>query len=313
MKRYTIDEAAKALGIDTVTLGRWLSGAHLAAFPDPDSHEYVLDQQQVDQLALQHGLQARAMPGDDRQQSQSLQQEGKISDVPTAHLQQGNRANPVPAPPPPPQNGTPAPGAGGSVPFVPPVPQQEVTGQLPPADGGARNRQAAQELDVVPEVPPIKLDAPVITIGRFPNNMVVLNNPQVSGYHARLEQALPFESADAQRSRGSGVADSHSQAPGGHRIVDLHSTNHVYVNSHRVRSQVLRQGDEISIGPYLFTSTGHQLGQAGDGFRIRIDALNLKQYGKWGANLLHDVSPAIPQHSVCALVAGSGVGSSTLL
>jgi ABC-type multidrug transport system ATPase subunit len=188
-----------------------------------------------------------------------------------------------------------------------------VTGQLPPADGGARNRQAAQELDVVPEVPPIKLDAPVITIGRFPNNMVVLNNPQVSGYHARLEQALPFESADAQRSRGSGVADSHSQAPGGHRIVDLHSTNHVYVNSHRVRSQVLRQGDEISIGPYLFTYTGHQLVQAGEGFSIRIDALHLKQYGKWRATLLHDVSLDIPQHSLVALVGSSGVGKTTLL
>lgn len=291
MKRYTIEEAAKALGIDTVTLGNWLSGAHLAAFPDPDSHEYVLDQQQLDSLALQHGLQARTMPGDGRQQSQFLAQEGSVSDIPAAHLQQGNSANPVPASPPPQQNGTSAPAPGGSAPFGTQAPAQTVTGQLPPSNKGAGQRQAAEELDVVPEVPPIKLDAPVITIGRFPNNTVVLKNPQVSGYHARLEQV----------------------AGGGYRIVDLHSTNHVYVNSYQVRNQVLRPEDEISIGPYHFTHTGNSLVQTGEGYSISIDALHLKHYGKWHATLLHDVSLHIPQHSLVALVGSSGVGKTTLL
>jgi ABC transport system ATP-binding/permease protein len=290
MKRYTIDEAAKALNIDTVTLGRWLSDAHLAAFQDPDTHEYVLNQQQVDSLALQHGLQARAIPGGGRQQSQSLQQEGNVGDVPTAHPQQGNAANPVPAPPPPPQNGNPAPGAGESAAFVPQVPEQTVTGPFPPSNSRGR-KGAVTELDVVPEVPPIRLNAPVITIGRFPNNMVVLKHPQVSGYHARLERV----------------------EGGGYRIVDLHSTNHVYVNSYQVRNQALRPEDEVSIGPYHFTYTGNALVQTGEGYSIRIDALHLKQYGKWHAALLHDVSLHIPQHSLVALVGSSGVGKTTLL
>ena len=37
MKRYTIDDAAKALGIGTETLGRWLTSAHLAASPERGS------------------------------------------------------------------------------------------------------------------------------------------------------------------------------------------------------------------------------------------------------------------------------------
>src|SRR5437588_6237014 len=60
----------------------------------------------------------------------------------------------------------------------------------------------------VADVHPIPLDAPTMTIGRFQNNAVILDHPQVSGYHARLEQSRS----------------------GGYRIVDLGSTNHVYVN-----------------------------------------------------------------------------------
>ncbi len=286
MKRYTIEDAAKSLGIDTETLGGWLSSAHLAAFPDPRSNEYVLDEQQLDQLARQHGLQVNRMST--REASFRLQQEDRVSDVPTAHLQQGNAANPVPASPPPPKNGGPASNGAKPVPFVRQVPQQTVTGQLPMANGKAHNVETP---DVVPEVRPIKLNAPVITIGRFPTNMVVLDNPQVSGCHARLEQ-LPG---------------------GGHQIFDLHSTNHVYVNSQRVREKVLQPGDEISIGAYQFTYTGDQLVQAGEGYSIRIDGLHLKQYGKWHVTLLNDVSLDVPQHSLVALVGSSGVGKTTLL
>src|SRR6266566_2423903 len=42
--------------------------------------------------------------------------------------------------------------------------------------------------EVLPEIHPIPLGSPVITIGRASDNMVVLDHPQVSGYHARLEQ-----------------------------------------------------------------------------------------------------------------------------
>src|SRR5260370_30804974 len=73
----------------------------------------------------------------------------------------------------------------------------------------------------VPQLPPILLEAPEITIGRFPDNMVVLNHPMVSGYHARLERV----------------------SSGGYRIVDLNSTNHVFLNAQQVRARELNPED----------------------------------------------------------------------
>jgi ABC-type multidrug transport system ATPase subunit/pSer/pThr/pTyr-binding forkhead associated (FHA) protein len=144
--------------------------------------------------------------------------------------------------------------------------------------------------DIIPEVRPIPLGAPVITIGRLPENMVVLSHPQVSGRHARLEQVQ-----------------------GGYRIIDVGSTNHVYVNAQRVTNQLLRIGDEIRIGPYKFTYTGTQLTQQDESKGIRIDALHLQKVGSKHTILINDISIAIPQRKFVALVGGSGAGKSMLL
>src|SRR6266705_597050 len=144
--------------------------------------------------------------------------------------------------------------------------------------------------DVVSEVHPIPLGAPVITIGRLPENMVVLSHPQVSGRHARLEQVQ-----------------------GGYRIIDVGSTNYVYVNAQRVTNQVLRPGDEIRIGPYKFTYTGTQLTQQDESKGIRIDALHLQKVGSKHTILINDISIAIPQRTFVALVGGSGAGKSMLM
>src|SRR6266516_4713589 len=144
--------------------------------------------------------------------------------------------------------------------------------------------------DIVPEVRPIPLGAPVLTIGRLPENMVVLSHPQVSGRHARLEQVQ-----------------------GGYRIIDVGSTNHVYVNAQRVTNQVLRPGDEIRIGPYKFTYTGTQLTQQDESKGIRIDALHLQKVGSKQTILINDISIAIPQRKFVAVVGGSGAGKSMLM
>ncbi|HYX48171.1 MAG TPA: ATP-binding cassette domain-containing protein, partial [Ktedonobacteraceae bacterium] len=143
----------------------------------------------------------------------------------------------------------------------------------------------------VPELEPFPLEAPVITIGRLGNNSLVLSHPQVSNYHARLE-------------RGPN---------GAYRIIDLGSTNHVYVNSQLVRAKVLNPGDTIRIGPFAFTYTGHQLVQQDNSFSIRVDALHLKSTGKRFITLLHDISIDIPPRTLVALVGSSGVGKTTLL
>ena len=159
---------------------------------------------------------------------------------------------------------------------------------------GASSFSNTSTLPVAGEVPllaPIALEAPVITIGRFPDNLVVLDHPLVSGYHARLERA-----------RG-----------GGYRIVDLGSTNHVFVNGEWVRSKELHLDDIIHIGPFRLVYTGTQLVQQDGSYGIRVDALRLKTSGRRFQVLLHGISLDIPPHSFVALVGSSGAGKSTLL
>ncbi len=144
--------------------------------------------------------------------------------------------------------------------------------------------------EVSPEIRPIPLDAPEITIGRHSDNMVVLNHPQVSGHHARLMQEGET-----------------------YRIIDLNSTNHVYVNALFTTNQLLKHDDEIRIGPYKFTYTGKELTQQDESNSIRIDALHLKKVGNNQVILLNDISLAIPPRKFVALVGGSGAGKSTLM
>src|SRR6266568_1069031 len=144
--------------------------------------------------------------------------------------------------------------------------------------------------DIAPEIRPIPLGAAVITIGRLPSNNVVLNHPQVSGQHARLEQVR-----------------------GGYRIIDMGSTNHVYVNAQRVTNQLLKPGDEVRIGPFKLTYTGMQLTQHDESNSIRIDALHLKKVGNKQTILISDISVAVPPRKFVALVGGSGAGKSTLM
>src|SRR6266568_635417 len=151
-------------------------------------------------------------------------------------------------------------------------------------DGSA----AAQE--VVSEIHPIPLGAPQISLGRHPDNAIVLNHPQVSAHHARLQQVQ-----------------------GGYHIVDVGSTNGVYVNALRVTNQMLKPGDEVRIGPFKLTYTGTQLTQQDESNSVRIDAVHLIKLGNKQVVLLNDISIAIPPRKFVSLVGGSGTGKSTLM
>lgn len=74
-----------------------------------------------------------------------------------------------------------------------------------------------------------------LTIGRLPDNKVVIDNPAVSGHHARVFL------------EGSSVV-----------IEDLNSTNGTFVHGRPVARHVLRHGDEVLIGKHhlAFDATG---------------------------------------------------------
>ncbi|HET8524262.1 MAG TPA: DUF3662 and FHA domain-containing protein [Thermomicrobiales bacterium] len=65
----------------------------------------------------------------------------------------------------------------------------------------------------------------VTTIGRAPDNDLVLDSNNVSRHHARIEHA-----------------------PGQLRVIDLQSTNGTSVNGARISEQAVRPGDQITFG-----------------------------------------------------------------
>jgi ABC transport system ATP-binding/permease protein len=152
------------------------------------------------------------------------------------------------------------------------------------------NDGSGEQQEMLAPVQPIKLGDPELTIGRVAGNTVVLNHPQVSSHHARLVRE-----------------------GGTYRILDMNSTNHVYVNSELTTSYLLKLGDEIRIGPYKLVYEANQLTQYDESNFIRIDALNLKKSGTNNYVLLNDLSFTIPPRKFVALVGGSGAGKSTLM
>ena len=152
------------------------------------------------------------------------------------------------------------------------------------------NDGSGTEQETMPSVRPFKLSDTEITIGRNPDNKLVLAHPQVSAHHARLVQE-----------------------GGAYRIFDLNSTNHVYVNSELTSNHLLKLGDEIRIGPYKFVYESTHLTQYDESNYIRINAHNLKKFGNNNVILLNNISLSIPPRKLVALVGGSGAGKTTLM
>jgi len=75
-----------------------------------------------------------------------------------------------------------------------------------------------------------EFDAPVIHIGRLPENEIPLANISISRRHARIEQ------------------DATQQ----YTVADLNSLNGVLVNNQKIKKVKLSHGDKIAIGKYTF-------------------------------------------------------------
>lgn len=89
---------------------------------------------------------------------------------------------------------------------------------------------------VIKDVP---LDREQLTIGRKPDNDVVIDNPAVSGHHAKLSrvQAVYF-------------------------LEDLGSTNGTFVNEKKIDKRQLKDGDRVTIGKHVLLYEDEAKGMA---------------------------------------------------
>lgn len=91
-----------------------------------------------------------------------------------------------------------------------------------------------------------------VTIGRLPDNTVVIDNPAVSGHHARVVR------------NGAECV-----------LEDLESTNGTYVNDRHVTKHVLKHGDVVLIGKHTL-EFDHQTVQPAAAPPIGDSALSIK-------------------------------------
>src|SRR6185312_16995503 len=130
----------------------------------------------------------------------------------------------------------------------------------------------------------------VVTIGRAPDNNVVLDDLLVSRSHALL------------RRTGNQW-----------ELVDNNSANGTYVNGNRIDRAVIGPDDIVGIGHQLLHLAGSGLVEYVDTGDVSYEASHLRVVTGDGKVLLSDVSFALPERCFMAVVGPSGAGKSTLL
>lgn len=133
----------------------------------------------------------------------------------------------------------------------------------------------------------------LLTIGRSPDNDIVLDHPVVSRKHARIVQREPGDI---------------------YVLEDLGSSNGTFVNGVMVVQPVtLKKGDIIRIGTVKLTYSPDVIQTIDESSNIRLDVFHLNQRVSKTINLLQDISLSILPNEFVAIVGGSGAGKSTLM
>lgn len=181
------------------------------------------------------------------------------------------------------------------------------TTATPPIDAGAATVLAPNAPDRVPtrsgrhrrepvspaELGPARLhrlDAHSIAIGRSDENEVVLNDLETSRRHAVL-----LRTGD------------------GFRLKDLGSHNGTFLNGQRVTEAAVVTGDVIAIGTRSLHVTAHGLAEYAADETFPLAAVAVEVTTSDGTTLVEDVSFALEESSMLAILGPSGAGKSTLL
>ncbi|MEX2449182.1 MAG: FHA domain-containing protein [Solirubrobacterales bacterium] len=127
-----------------------------------------------------------------------------------------------------------------------------------------------------------------LTIGRAPDNDVVVDEPNVSRYHAVVRVGSPPS------------------------VEDLGSRNGTRLGRDRVRVSTLTQGDEIGIGHYRLALDRGGLIVVDQRVGVGLQGVNLRaEVG--GRTILQPTTLTVARGEVLALIGPSGSGKSTLL
>jgi ABC transport system ATP-binding/permease protein len=192
-----------------------------------------------------------------------------------------------------------SPGWPGETVSTPPGPASSGPDGLPPAVSaptvpvaGASSEHSAL-LPGVDRSPTalMSLPARTMSIGRAPDNDLVLPDLEASRRHAELRRLRA----------------------GDYEIVDLGSHNGTYVNGRRISSHALTENDIIGIGRSTFRLTDGQLRQYVDEGNITFAARDLVVKVAGGKTLLDRVTFPLPEKCLLGVIGPSGAGKSTLL
>jgi ABC-type multidrug transport system ATPase subunit/pSer/pThr/pTyr-binding forkhead associated (FHA) protein len=130
-----------------------------------------------------------------------------------------------------------------------------------------------------------------LTIGRTPDNDVVVEDLLVSRNHASI-----------------------SRLPNGQfEVVDLGSTNGTFVNGRRVSTAHLGEGDLISIGSHVFRFAAQSVQERLDPSGPWLCAVDIGVTTSKGKALLSGIRFALEPRRLMSIVGPSGAGKSTLL
>ncbi len=135
-------------------------------------------------------------------------------------------------------------------------------------------------------------ESKVMSLGRHPDNEIVLDAPTVSRFHAQIERI-------GKR----------------YRVRDLDSSNGTFVDGQRIRDEIwVSPGSAIHIGPYRLVVGHEQLAQFDESEGgMAVEAYHLNKWVRKDLNILQDISLSFQPREFIVVVGQSGGGKSTLV